>query len=102
MNVKWDSNECEERFNNLNDNEKKLLLELKDKGGKLMSDNINNMQITLEQICAAILNKVGKVEMSLEELLNNYSSKSIAVDQDPNSGMLTFELAEVSEEAENE
>lgn len=36
MNVKWDSNECEERFNNLNDNEKKLLLELKDKGGKLM------------------------------------------------------------------
>ena len=67
-----------------------------------MSDNINNMQITLEQICAAILNKVGKVEMSLEELLNNYSSKSIAVDQDPNSGMLTFELAEVSEEAENE
>jgi hypothetical protein len=67
-----------------------------------MSDNINNMQITLEQICAAILNKVGKVEMSLEELLNNYSSKSIAVDQDPNSGMLTFELAEVLEEAENE
>jgi hypothetical protein len=67
-----------------------------------MSDNINNMQITLEQICAAILNKVGKVEMSLEELLNNYSSKSIAVDQDPNSGMLTFELAEVAEEAENE
>lgn len=36
MNVKWDSNECEERFNLLNDNEKKLLLELKDKGGKLM------------------------------------------------------------------
>jgi len=36
MNIKWDSNECEERFNNLNDNEKKLLLELKDKGGKLM------------------------------------------------------------------
>ena len=37
MNVKWDSNECEERFNKLNDNEKKLLLELKDKGGKLLS-----------------------------------------------------------------
>lgn len=36
MNVKWDSDECEERFNLLNDNEKKLLLELKDKGGKLM------------------------------------------------------------------
>jgi len=36
MNIKWDSNECEERFNLLNDNEKKLLLELKDKGGKLM------------------------------------------------------------------
>lgn len=36
MNVKWDSNECEERFNNLNDNEKKIVLELKDKGGKLM------------------------------------------------------------------
>ena len=36
MNVKWDSNECEERFNKLNDNDKKVLLELKDKGGKLM------------------------------------------------------------------
>lgn len=36
MNVKWDSNECEDKFNNLNDNKKKLLLELKDKGCKLM------------------------------------------------------------------
>ena len=36
MNVKFDNNECEEKFNMLNDNEKKLLLELKDKGGDLM------------------------------------------------------------------
>ena len=36
MNVKFDNTECEEKFNMLNDNEKKLLLELKDKGGNLM------------------------------------------------------------------
>lgn len=36
MNVKWDSNECEEKFNNL-DNDKKLLLQLKEKGCTLMS-----------------------------------------------------------------
>ena len=36
MNVKFDNNECEEKFNMLNDNEKKLLLELKDKGSDLM------------------------------------------------------------------
>lgn len=36
MNVKWDSDECEEKFNNL-DRDKKLLLQLKVEGTKLMS-----------------------------------------------------------------
>ena len=35
MNVKWDSDECEEKFNNL-DRDKKLLLQLKVEGTKLM------------------------------------------------------------------
>lgn len=64
-------------------------------------EDINNFNISIEQILAAILNKLGSVELSPEELLDNYSSKSIAVDQDPDSKIIRFELAETPQ-TENE
>ncbi len=36
MNIKWDSKECEELVDKLNDIDKKNILELKEKGGELM------------------------------------------------------------------
>jgi hypothetical protein len=65
------------------------------------NDNINNFNISIEQIIAAILNKLGSVELSVEELLANYSSKSIAVDQNPDSKIIRFELADAPQ-TENE
>jgi hypothetical protein len=36
MNIEWDSKECEELVDKLNDIDKKNILELKEKGGELM------------------------------------------------------------------
>ena len=41
----------------------------------------NNVPISLEQICAAIVKTLGSVEVSLEDLLANYADHSIAVNQ---------------------
>lgn len=54
----------------------------------------NPVNISIEQICAAIVNKLGKIELSLPELLEDFSNKSIAVNQDPETQVITFELAE--------
>jgi hypothetical protein len=65
-----------------------------------MTENINqdnNIKISIEQIVAAILNKLGKIEMTPQDLLTDYSSKSIAVNQDPDTQMLTFELSDLPE-----
>ena len=66
----------------------------------MTENNNNNVPIGVEQICAAILNKLGKVELSVEELLTDYSSKNVAVNQDPDTNILTFELAEAQTENE--
>lgn len=68
----------------------------------------NNVQISIEQICAAILSTVGAVTVNLDDLLKDYSSKSIAVNQDEETKSLTFSLAdtpaqpEIVQEAEAE
>lgn len=54
----------------------------------------NNVQISIEQICAAIVKTLGSVEVSLEDLLTDYSSKSIAINQDEETKALTFTLAD--------
>jgi hypothetical protein len=54
----------------------------------------NPVNISVEQICAAIVNKLGKIELSLPELLTDFSNKSIAVNQDPETQSITFELAD--------
>lgn len=66
----------------------------------------NNVNISIEQICAAILATVGSVEVKLEDLTTNYGDKSIAVNQDSETKSVTFTLVdapakpEVTEEAE--
>jgi hypothetical protein len=67
-----------------------------------VKQDLNNVNISIEQIVAAILNKVGKVDLSLQELLTDYSSKNIAVNQDPDSQQITFELADLPEETQTE
>ena len=62
-----------------------------------VKQDLNNVNISIEQIVAAILNKVGKIDISLKELLTDYSSKNIAVNQDPDSQQITFELTEMPE-----
>jgi hypothetical protein len=60
-----------------------------------VKQDLSNINISIEQIIAAILNKSGKIELTLQELLTDYSSKSIAVNQDPDTQMVTFELSNV-------
>jgi hypothetical protein len=54
----------------------------------------SNIQISVEQICAAILATIGTVEVSLENLVANYGGKTIAVDQNPDTKAVTFALAD--------
>ena len=62
-------------------------------------DQNDNIQINIEQICAAILTQLDSVEIPLEVLLSDYSNKLIAVDQNSESKSLTFTLVD-SESAE--
>ena len=67
----------------------------------------DNVQISIEQICAAIVNTLGSVEIQLETLLTDYSTKSIAINQDEETKALTFTLVdapvpEKQEEAKTE
>lgn len=50
-----------------------------------------NVQINVEQILAAILNKVGVVTMTPEELVQDFSSFAVAVDP-MEDGTLEFTL----------
>ena len=68
-----------------------------------------NVNISIEQICAAIISTYKTVVVPLDTLLKDYSNKSIAVSQDEETKILTFTLTdnppvenadtEVSEEA---
>jgi hypothetical protein len=61
-----------------------------------------NVQISVEQILASILTTLGSVEVSLENLIKDYSGKNIAVNQDEETKALTFTLADKPEEAQAE
>jgi hypothetical protein len=60
----------------------------------------NNINISLEQICASIIETVGAVDVPMETLLKDYSNKSIAVNQDPDTKVIKFTLVDNSQ-AEN-
>lgn len=61
-----------------------------------------NVQISLEQICASILKTLGSVEVSLQDLISDYSGKSIAVNQNEETKALTFTLVDIPVPAESE
>jgi len=54
----------------------------------------NNINISIEQICAAILSTIGSVEVTLEKLVTDYTAKSIAVNQDSETKSVTFTLVD--------
>jgi len=60
----------------------------------------NNVNLGIEQICAAIINKYGKINIPLNEILQDFSSKSISVNQDLDTQDLVFELVEKPTEEE--
>jgi hypothetical protein len=67
------------------------------------------VNISIEQICAAIINTYKTVVVPLDNLVKDYSSKNIAVTQDEETKILTFTLADnpaledvESEEVESE
>lgn len=55
------------------------------------------INISMEQILAAVLHTTGKVEVSLQDLVKNYSDLSVKVDQDPETQALTFSLEKIEE-----
>jgi len=61
-----------------------------------------NVQISIEQICASIIKTLGSVEVSLEDLVTDYSNKSIAVNQNEETKALTFTLADAPAPIEEE
>lgn len=63
--------------------------------------DLSNVNITLEQILAAILSSMGTIQITLDDMLKDYSDKRIAVNQDPDSNNLYFELVDINQ-AESE
>ena len=59
------------------------------------------IQISVEQILASILS-LGSQTVPLENLVANYGGKNIAVNQDSETKAVTFTLADISAEAEQE
>ena len=57
----------------------------------------SNVNISIEQICAAILATLNTVEVPLESLLTNYSNKVIAINQDEETKAVTFTLNDAAE-----
>ena len=58
------------------------------------TSNDPGVQISVEQILAYILS-LGPVSVPLDNLIANYGGKNIAVNQDPDTKVVTFDLADV-------
>jgi hypothetical protein len=58
-----------------------------------MSEEVQNVQLTVEQILAAILNKIGKTDLTEAELLADYSNYVVAVDP-VDEKTVSFQLVE--------
>ena len=62
--------------------------------------DLSNVNISLEQIIATILSTMGTIQVTLDDLLKDYSNKQIAVNQDPDSNNLYFELVDINQTEE--
>jgi hypothetical protein len=60
-----------------------------------MTEEQNKVPIGVEQVCAAILSTVGEIVIPLENLLKDYSGKTIAVNQNEDTKELTFNLVDI-------
>jgi len=58
-----------------------------------MSDEVQSVQLTVEQILAAILFKIGKIDLEEKELLADYSNFVVAVDP-VNDKTVSFQLVD--------
>jgi hypothetical protein len=58
--------------------------------------SLPQVEMTVEQILAAVLNKVGTVKMSQEDLFTDYSRFAVAVDP-VGEGELQFALVEAGD-----
>lgn len=63
------------------------------------TNNNQGMNISVEQILAAIVSTVGEVNIPLEALITNYSNKSISVNQNEDKSV-TFALVDLPEATE--
>lgn len=61
-------------------------------------DEIVNVPVSAERLLAAFLSKLGEIEVSVEELIADYSNYQIAVDQE-RDGYVLFKIVELSNEA---
>jgi len=66
----------------------------------VVSDDLTNVQITLEQITAAIVAQAGQIEVPVSDILKDYSGKSISITHDDEKNVLIFSLADVQADAE--
>lgn len=57
------------------------------------------MNISVEQILAAIINKLGEITIPVEELVANYSTKVIAVNQNEDKSVV-FSLVDAPADQE--
>jgi hypothetical protein len=62
----------------------------------MAEESLPQVEMTVEQILAAVLNKVGAVKMSQEDLFTDYSQFAVAVDP-VGDGELQFALVEVGD-----
>jgi len=60
----------------------------------VVNEELTNVQITLEQICAAILNKIGTTEIPVADILKDYSGKTISINHDDEKNVLLFNLVD--------
>jgi len=63
-----------------------------------MTNEVTPVNIGTEQILAVLINKAGTVEITLEELMQDFSGKTIAVNQDENTQNLTFSIVDLPTE----
>lgn len=66
----------------------------------MTEESKDQTNISIEQICAAILSTVGPTSVEIENLLKDYSDKKIAVTQDSETKAVTFEIVDTPAEAE--
>lgn len=63
---------------------------------KTTPEENNGINISVEQILAAIIHTTGPITVNLEDLVANYGSKTIAVKQNEDKSV-NFELVDVAE-----